>query len=174
MAIRSYLEASKGFIILFTLPLGPTYFTPERWKNVWAATWQNQQNECAQSEDSDQPGHPPSLNRVFAVHMKELWVLSYPLSAQQRLWSDWADAHADLSLCWVHRSCCWFCHMAAPMLVAVGWSGFNVAFNNFSVISWLCLVVTESSMLTFIVLPQRSIMSQTLDMIPHPVTLPWH
>ena len=23
---------------------------------------------CAQSEDSDQPGHPPSLIRVFAVH----------------------------------------------------------------------------------------------------------
>ena len=34
---------------------------------VWAATWQNQQNECAPSEDSDQPGHPPSLIRVFAV-----------------------------------------------------------------------------------------------------------
>ena len=24
-------------------------------------------NECAASEDSDQPGHPPSLIRVFAV-----------------------------------------------------------------------------------------------------------
>ena len=32
-----------------------------------AATWQNQQYECAPSEDSDQPGHPPSLIRVFAV-----------------------------------------------------------------------------------------------------------
>ena len=27
----------------------------------WAATLQNQQNECAPGEDSDQPGHPPSL-----------------------------------------------------------------------------------------------------------------
>ena len=27
-------------------------------KSIWAATWQNQQNECAPSEDSDQPGHP--------------------------------------------------------------------------------------------------------------------
>ena len=27
----------------------------------WAATWQNQQSGCAPSEDSDQPGHPPSL-----------------------------------------------------------------------------------------------------------------
>ena len=48
---------------------------------IWAATWQNQQNECAPSEDSDQPGHPPGLIRVFAVRMKKAWVLSYPLSA---------------------------------------------------------------------------------------------
>ena len=34
---------------------------------IWATTWQNQQNECALSVDSDQPGHPPSLIRVFAV-----------------------------------------------------------------------------------------------------------
>ena len=47
---------------------------------------------CAPSEDSDQPGHPPSLLRVFTVCMKKAWVLSYPLSAQRRLWSDWVDA----------------------------------------------------------------------------------
>ena len=34
---------------------------------VWAASWQNQQNDCAPSEDSDQPGHPPSLIKVFAL-----------------------------------------------------------------------------------------------------------
>ena len=43
-----------------------------RWKRkvmrlMWAMTWQNQQNECAPSEDSDQPGHLPSLVRVFVV-----------------------------------------------------------------------------------------------------------
>ena len=27
----------------------------------------NQQNECAPSKDSDQPGYPPSLIRVFAM-----------------------------------------------------------------------------------------------------------
>ena len=58
---------------------------------------------CAPSEDSDQPGHPPSLISVVAVRMKKAWVLSYPLSAQRRLWSDWADAQADLSLRW--RTC---------------------------------------------------------------------
>ena len=31
---------------------------------------------CAPSEDSDQPEHPPSLIRVFAVRMKKPWVLS--------------------------------------------------------------------------------------------------
>ena len=46
---------------------------------------------------------PPSLIRVFTVWMKKASVLSYPLSAQRRLWSDWADAQADLSLCCVHN-----------------------------------------------------------------------
>ena len=32
--------------------------------------------------------------------MKKAWVLSYPLSAQRRLRSDWADAQAYLSLRW--------------------------------------------------------------------------
>ena len=39
---------------------------------------------------------------VFSVHMKKAWVLSYLLSTQWRLWSDWADAQADLSLHWAH------------------------------------------------------------------------
>ena len=39
----------------------------------------------APSEDSDEPGHPPSLIRVFAVRMKKAWVLSYPLNAQLKL-----------------------------------------------------------------------------------------
>ena len=50
---------------------------------IWAATWQNQQNECAPSEDSDQSGHPPSLSRVFALRLKKAWVLSYPLNASK-------------------------------------------------------------------------------------------
>ena len=68
----------------------------------WAALWRNQQSECAPSEDSEQPGHSPSLIRGFTVRMKKAWTLSYPLSAQGRLWSDWGNAQADLSLCWAH------------------------------------------------------------------------
>ena len=37
----------------------------------------------APSKDTDQPVHPPSLIRVFAVRTKKHWVLSYPLSALQ-------------------------------------------------------------------------------------------
>ena len=36
-------------------------------KYIWAASWQNQQNDCAPNKDSDLPGHPPSLIRVFVV-----------------------------------------------------------------------------------------------------------
>ena len=35
---------------------------------------------CLPSEDSDQPGHLPSLIRVFAVRMKKAWFLSYLLT----------------------------------------------------------------------------------------------
>ena len=56
--------------------------------------------------------HPPSLIRVFAVHMKKAWVLSYPLSPQQtlRLWlvlSDWTEASLGAD------SFCRFYHVAA-------------------------------------------------------------
>ena len=54
-------------------------------RKISAATRQNQQSDCAPSEDSDQPGHPPSLIRVFSVRMKKAWPLSYTLSAQHRL-----------------------------------------------------------------------------------------
>ena len=67
----------------------------------WASR-QNNKMACAPSENSDQPERPPSLIRVFTVHMRKAWVLSYPLSAQGWLWSDWADAQGDLSLRWAH------------------------------------------------------------------------
>ena len=70
--------------------------------NIWAATWQSQQNECAPSEDPDQPGHPPSLIRVFAVRSLGSNVPKLSSCGQRSLWSDWADAQADLSLRWAH------------------------------------------------------------------------
>ena len=68
----------------------------------WAASWQNQQNDCVPWEDSDQPGHPPSLIRVFAVHSMGSWGPKLSSCGQRRLWSDWASPQSDLSLRWVH------------------------------------------------------------------------
>ena len=89
-----------GEMYSYSFTSGKTYLVIQTWRIVkWATTWQNQQSDCAPSEDSDQPGHPPSLIRVFAVRMKKTWVFSYPFSAQRRLWSDWADL---ICLRWAH------------------------------------------------------------------------
>ena len=32
---------------------------------------------------------------------------------------DWVDAQADLSLCWAHRSFCWFCHAVALFVLEI-------------------------------------------------------
>ena len=71
--------------------------------HVWAASWRNNKMACAPTEVSDQPEHSPRPIRVFAVRMKKPWVLIYSWSAQRRVWSDWADAQADLRLRWAHR-----------------------------------------------------------------------
>ena len=52
---------------------------------------------------------------------------------QQRLWSDWVDAQADLSLRWVHRSFCLFYH--APALIIKQYlqpTGLNLLLLNFA------------------------------------------
>ena len=69
---------------------------------IGATTWQNQQNECAPSEDSDQPRHPPSLIKVFAVCLMGSKGPKISSCGQRRLWSDWADDQADLNLRWAH------------------------------------------------------------------------
>ena len=97
-----------------TLPLG-TRWEPRSF--IWDTTWQNQQIECAPGEDSDQPGHPPSLIRVFAVRSMGSWGPKLSSCGQRRLWSDWADAQADLSLRRAHMPFCWFCHEAAQFNV---------------------------------------------------------
>ena len=101
--IFGYSECTVLHCSWYSAPCGhPLMYLPTRPEYRWATTWQNQQNEDAPSEDSDQHGQPPSLIRVFAVRMKKAWDLSYPFSTQQRLRLDWADAQADLSLCWAH------------------------------------------------------------------------
>ena len=52
---------------------------------------------------SDQPAQSDQSLR-FAVRMKNHWDLSYPLRVQRRLWSVWANAQAEVSLCWADMS----------------------------------------------------------------------
>ena len=66
-------------------------------------------------EDSDQLGHPPSLIRVFNVRSIGSWGPNVSSYGQQRLWSDWVDAQADLSLCCAHSSFHWLCQAVAHM-----------------------------------------------------------
>ena len=86
---------------------------------IWAATWQNRQKECAPREDSDQPGYPPSLIRVFSVCSVGCWGHQPSSCGQRRLCSDYADAQADLSLRWAHMILCWFCHVLAHIYASI-------------------------------------------------------
>ena len=78
MSIITFIHLSladiSGFSLLATLCF-----------NVkWACAWQSQQKDlCAERRLRDQLGHPPSL---IAVCMKKSSVLSYPISAQWKLW----------------------------------------------------------------------------------------
>ena len=68
----------------------------------WLCALRRLRSAWASAQSADQPGHPPSLIRVFAVRMKKAWVLSYPQSAQRRLGLDWANSKVDPSLRWAH------------------------------------------------------------------------
>ena len=82
---------------------------------------------------------------VFAVCMKKAWILSYPLSAQRRLWSDWVDAQADLCLCWA-QSFYWFCHETAHLQSL--WYK-PILGSQDSLLSWSCSVFLFSLLSSF-------------------------
>ena len=101
-----------------------------------------------------------------AVCMKKAWVLSYPLSAQWRHWSDQTDAQGDLSLRWAHSSFCWFCHEAAQLLVA-GWPHITLMQQAFYRLIYSKYPKKHTSPTTCITI---------LDLIPSNVMWPkqWH
>ena len=53
---------------------------------------------------------------MFSIHLKTLWILGNPQSALQRLWSDFVDAQAALSLCLAHMPSCRKCCALAIMI----------------------------------------------------------
>ena len=69
----------------------------------------NYNKTYATSEDSDQTAHPRSLIRDFADRMCLLQPPGYHQRDKQEPLQYWVDVQAGLSLCWSHRSNCWFC-----------------------------------------------------------------
>ena len=68
---------------------------------------------CASSEDSD---HRP----VWSESLLSTWRNFGTLPTHwmhSELWSDWADAQADPSLRWAHRSFCQFCQALALIII---------------------------------------------------------
>ena len=59
---------------------------------------------CAPSEDSDQPAHARSLIRIFTRRFLDSQGCKVSSRWQRRLWSDCADAQADLRFRWAHMS----------------------------------------------------------------------
>ena len=73
----------------------------------WDASWQNQQNECAHSKDSDQTGRMPRLIWVFAGRITTLLVLS----CRGSNWDAWNN-YCNLTNIWtVLVGCSWMWKM---------------------------------------------------------------
>ena len=88
---------------------------------------------CAPNEDSNQPAHSLRLIRVFVVHMKKLYTLSYPNCAQWRFWSHSANAQAELNLRWTHIITKTYLYNVDPLypnfyIVKLGFTGLYVIF----------------------------------------------
>ena len=54
-------QLQQLFLMEDNLRLGNNVSLQTGWENIWAASWQNQQNHYVPGEDSDQPEHLPSL-----------------------------------------------------------------------------------------------------------------
>ena len=71
------------------------------------------------SKDSDQPIQSHSLARVFVNPSLDSLKAIQSTCDQRRLWSNCADAQADLSLRWSHKSYCRFCLVLAQFQIFV-------------------------------------------------------
>ena len=86
------------------------------------------------------------LRLTWAVRMKKIWGLTATHWAHSEDWSYWVDAQADLSLHWVHRSCCWFCDASAQM-VSMNICGEGSSISSFVNRDKLCPIILNYALL---------------------------
>ena len=79
------------------------------WYTKWAASWQNQQNDCDPSEDSDQPGHQPSLIESSLSAWRKLGQRTAKILIRLGGCPGWSESSLGA------QSHCWFCHEAAQI-----------------------------------------------------------
>ena len=88
---------------------------------------------CAPSEDSDQPGHPPSLIRVFAVRMKKAWVLA----------THWAHSEDPDQTGQMPRLI-WVFAWRTVILLVLSWGGSYVVSLYGLLITIMCLFLVKA------------------------------
>ena len=89
------------------------------WKTIWATSWQNQQNDlCILRRLRPAWASSRSYQSLRCALNGYLRTQCFYMQAAKT--SDWADAQADLSVHWAHRSFCWFCHEMAHHLIRKG------------------------------------------------------
>ena len=93
-----------------------------------ATAWQNQQNDLCAQWKINLGIHPVwSESSLFVWRSIGSLVTHW---AHSEDWSDWAAAQAGLSLHWVHRLFCWFCHAPAHFrhmkLLCLSLCGFHL------------------------------------------------
>ena len=110
---------------------------------IWVGARQNQQNDqngkqrlrsvwtFVQSDHSSMSAWSRSASEC-ATH-----------KAHSEDWSDWADDEANLSLRWIHRSLCWFCHVSGNMHLFALASHKTPTVKPFDIIN--CIWSTEMS-----------------------------
>ena len=122
--------------------------------DIWATSWQNQQTLWP-SEDSDQPGHPPSL-----ISLRSSLLSAWRNLGSLRLSFQWAQSEdSDQTGC---TSFCWFYHAAAHIV----W--LHAYCSNFRVIIATCGRVSEC----FEILRYIPVHHYSHYSMPHPCPLP--
>ena len=76
---------------------------------IYETAWEKTYNKTFMtSRDSDQPVHSSNMSRVLVYPYLDSLEVVEGTCDQRRLWSDCADAQADLSLRWSRNSYCRF------------------------------------------------------------------